>query len=122
MKPMTLKTVTIASVEGCAITGQLHIVDVPPLCTRTHNPLPGSAVSIRYAPVDNTVLEVYSLTEYVHGFVGSMVVRDIEQFAQVVAADCGKLLGVEVGVAARFVLNIGQIVETTARWRPFAKS
>jgi 7-cyano-7-deazaguanine reductase len=117
---MEIKIVTIAPVEGVIIEEQIHIVDLPPLCPRTHNPLAGSTIAITYTPVENQVLEVYNLTDYVHSFYGSQVVRDIEHFAQVVAADCGKALKTQVRVTAEFILNIGQRVRTVAVWKQLA--
>jgi hypothetical protein len=64
------------------------------------------------------VLEVYSLTEYIHGYYGSQVVRDIEQFALVVAEECGTILDTAVEVKVEFVLDIGQRVTTLAVFEP----
>ncbi len=114
---MEIKTVSITGVAGVILQEQTHIVELPPLCPRTHNPLAGSTVTITYAPVENQVLEVYNLTDYVHSFYGSQIVRDIEHFAQVVAADCGQALKTDVRVTADFVLNIGQRVKTQAVWK-----
>jgi NADPH-dependent 7-cyano-7-deazaguanine reductase QueF len=111
-----LKTVTIAQVSGCEIQRQQHIVTVPPLCPATGNPRSGSTVAIVYVPHAHVVLEVYSLSDYVRSFYGSETVRDIEQFAQVVAADCGQALGANTTVTVRFVLDIDQTVETTVTW------
>jgi hypothetical protein len=114
---MPPKTVKIAG-NRASIREQRHCVEVPPLCPKTQNPLAGSTVEIRYTPRANVVLEVYSLTEYIHGFHGSQVVRDIEQFALVVAEECGNVLGAEVEVKVEFVLDIGQRVTTTAVYAP----
>jgi 7-cyano-7-deazaguanine reductase len=114
---MEIKIVSITPVEGVVLQEQTHIVDLPPLCPHTHNPLAGSMVVITYAPVENQVLEVYNLTDYVHSFTGSQIVRDIEHFAQVVAADCGNALKTDVRVTAEFILNIGQRVRTVAVWK-----
>lgn len=114
---LEIKVVTIAPVAGVILEEQTHMVELPPLCPRTHNPLAGSVVTITYVPVENQVLEVYNLTDYVHSFYGSQIVRDIEHFAQVVAADCGKALKADVRVTADFILNIGQRVKTVAVWK-----
>ncbi len=112
-----LKTVMITP-NRATLVRQKHVVDVPPLCPKTHNPLAGSCVEIEYIPRDNQVLEVYALTDHIHGFYGSQVVRDIEQFALVVAQDCGEALSVYVEVRAEFVLNIGQTVTTWVCFDP----
>ncbi len=117
MRKVEIKIVSITPVAGVVLHEQTHIVDLPPLCPRTHNPLAGSTLVITYTPVENQVLEVYNLTDYVHGFVGSETVRDIEHFAQVVAADCGNALKTDVRATVEFILNIGQRVRTVAVWQ-----
>lgn len=89
------------------LTRQIHEIQIPPLCPKTGNPIAGSTLTIAYAPEDE-LLELYSLNEYVAAFIGSNEVRDLEQFAQVVARDCHEALQVKVEVTGRFVLNIGQ--------------
>ncbi len=114
---MEIKIVSITPVAGVVLQEQTHIVDLPPLCPRTHNPLAGSTLVITYKPVENQVLEVYNLTDYVHSFYASETVRDIEHFAQVVAADCGHALQTDVRATVEFILNIGQRVRTVAVWQ-----
>jgi len=104
---MILKTINNPKVSQQ--TKQIHEVEIPPLCPKTENPIKGSMLTITYAPTDS-MLEVYSLNEYIATFIGSNEVRDIEQFTQVVARDCHSILGVEVSVVGRFILNIGQTV------------
>lgn len=101
---MALKTIA-----NPGITKQTHVVDIPPLCPVTHNPVAGSTLTISYTPANN-LLEIYSLRDYVASFAGSETVRDIEQLAIVVAQDCREVLRVNVSVVGRFVLNIGQVV------------
>ena len=84
---------------------QRHIVKVPALCPATGNPQPGSTLTITYIP-EARLLELYSLAEYVHSFIGHQTVRDIEYFAQTLAQDCADALGVPVSVRAHFVLHI----------------
>jgi 7-cyano-7-deazaguanine reductase len=104
---MILKTIPNPKISK--ISKQVHEVDVPPLCPKTANPISGSTLTISYVP-DEKLLEVYSLNEYIASFVGSNEVRDLELLTQVVARDCGSLLGVHVAVIGRFILNIGQTV------------
>lgn len=101
---MALKTIS-----NPGIVKQTHIVSIPPLCPKTHNPVGGSTLTIVYFPEDR-LLEVYSLNEYVNSFIGSNEVRDIEQLVQSVARDCSGVLGVKVTVIGKFVLSIGQTV------------
>ena len=104
---MLLKTINNPKVFNQ--TKQFHEVDIPPLCPKTGNPSAGSTLTITYVP-DELMLEVYSLNEYIASFIGSNEVRDIELFTQVVARDCHNILGVNVSVIGKLVLNIGQIV------------
>lgn len=101
---MALKTITNPGIKK-----QTHVVDIPPLCPRTHNPVAGSTLTISYTPA-NDLLEVYSLQDYVASFAGSETVRDVEQLVIVAARDCREALGVGVFVTGKFVLNISQTV------------
>ncbi len=102
---MALKTINNPQISK--LKKQVHEVEIPPLCPKTGNPIKGSTLAITYIPGDK-LLELYSLNEYVASFIGSQEVRDLELFTQVVARDCHKVLGVEVSVTGKFVLNIGQ--------------
>lgn len=111
---MILKTVTDPRIA--TITRQEHIVALPPLCPATGNPESGE-LAIRYVP-NGKLLEVYALSDYITGFVGSKEVRDIEHLAEVVARDCGEVLGVAVQVTGLFRLNIGQTVKVEVSYDP----
>ncbi len=102
---MALKTIDNPKISK--LKKQIHEVEIPPLCPKTSNPIKGSTLTIAYVPKDK-LLELYSLNEYVASFIGSKEVRDLELFTQVVARDCHEILGVEVSVVGKFILNIGQ--------------
>jgi len=104
---MILKTIDNPKISKT--TKQIHEVEVPSLCPKTGNPITGSTLTIMYAPKKN-LLEVYSLNEYIASFIGSNAVRDLELLTQVVARDCGTVLGVKVSVTRKYILNIGQTV------------
>ena len=104
---MILKTINKPTISK--LTKQTHEVVVPALCPNTANPIAGSTLTITYVP-DDKLLEVYSLNEYVASFIGSKEVRDLELLTQVVARDCHEVLGVNVSVTGKYVLNIGQTV------------
>ena len=104
---MILKTIDNPKISR--ITKQIHEVQIPPLCPKTENPITGSILTITYVPKQK-LLEIYSLNEYVASFKGSQQVRDLELFTQVVAHDCHEVLGVNVFVVGRYILNIGQTV------------
>ena len=104
---MILKTIDNPKISK--ITKQIHEVQVPSLCPKTENPTTGSTLIITYVPKQK-LLEIYSLNDYVALFKGSQEVRDLELFTQVVARDCHDILGVNVFVVGKFILNIGQTV------------
>jgi 7-cyano-7-deazaguanine reductase len=104
---MILKTIANPTISK--IRKQIHEVMVPPLCPKTENPITGSTLTISYVP-DEMLLEVYSLNEYIASFIGSREVRDLELLTQVVARDCHGVLGVNVSVIGKYILNIGQTV------------
>jgi 7-cyano-7-deazaguanine reductase len=96
---------------------QRHVVNVPALCPATHNPQPGSTLTLTYLPAAK-LLELYALTDYVHSFVGHQTVRDIEYFAQTLAQDCADALGVAVSVRTHFVLHLDQMVKLRIKALP----
>jgi 7-cyano-7-deazaguanine reductase len=104
---MILKTIDNPKISR--ITKQIHEVAVPSQCPKTGNPVTGSTLTITYVPGEQ-LLELYSLNEYVASFTGSNEVRDLELLTQVVARDCFDVLGVDVSVVGKYLLNIGQTV------------
>jgi NADPH-dependent 7-cyano-7-deazaguanine reductase QueF len=116
---MILKTINNPKISR--LTKQIHEVVVPPLCPKTGNPITGSSLTITYVPKDR-LLEVYSLNEYLAAFIGSNEVRDLELLTQVVTRDCGKVLGVNVSVTGKYVLNIGQTVICECLSKPSSKT
>jgi 7-cyano-7-deazaguanine reductase len=104
---MILKTIVNPKISK--ISKQIHEVNVPPLCPKTANPISGSTLTIAYVP-DEKLLEIYSLNEYIASFIGSSEVRDLELLTQVVARDCHGVLGVNVAVIGKYILNIDQTV------------
>jgi NADPH-dependent 7-cyano-7-deazaguanine reductase QueF len=104
---MNLKTIDNPRIAK--LSKQTHEVQVPPLCPRTENPIQGSTVTISYAP-DQKLLEIYSLNEYIASFIGSQDVRDLELLTQVIARDCHEILGVQVFVIGKYMLNVGETI------------
>ena len=109
---MILKTIDNPKISK--LTNQINEVQVPPLCPKTGNPITGSSITITYVP-DKKLLEFYSLNEYIASFIGSNEVRDLELLTQVMARDCREVLGVEVTVVGKYILNIGQTVTCECR-------
>ncbi len=116
---MIIKTINNPKISK--LTKQIHAVEVPPLCPKTANPIAGSTLTITYVPKQR-LLEVYSLNEYIASFIGSNEVRDLELLTQVVARDCRKVLGVNVTVIGKYILNIGQTVICECQSKPTAKA
>jgi 7-cyano-7-deazaguanine reductase len=102
---MILKTIKNPTISK--LSKQTNEVHVPPLCPKTGNPIVGSTLTITYIP-NEELLEFYSLNDYIASFVESSEVRDLELFTQIVARDCHEVLGVNVSVTGKFILNIGQ--------------
>jgi len=97
-----------------------HVLLLPELCPASKNPKPGSSVTVRYE-AGARLLELFSLDQYIDGFVGHRIVRDIEFFTQVVGEDCANALGQAVEVFADIELNAvrqRQKVSLTARPTP----
>ena len=87
-----------------------HILDIPPCCPVSGNPLLGSTITIIYRP-QAVVLDVIPLPSYIRQFVGGLrgkdgmiEVRDMEAMIQRIASDCCAALGVAVRVSAFLVL------------------
>ena len=104
---MVLKT--IDNPEISKLRRQIHEVNIPSLCPKTGNPVTGSTLTITYEP-KKKLLEIYSLSEYVASFIGSQDVRDLELLTQVIAHDCHEVLGVQVSVIGKYILNVGQTI------------
>ena len=104
---MILKTIDNPKISK--LIKQTHEAIVPPLCPKTENPIAGSTVTITYTP-DQRLLEIYSLNEYLASFIGSQEVRDLELLTQVIARDCHEVLGVQVFVSGKYILNVGQTI------------
>lgn len=89
---------------------QAHIFDLPQMCPVSHNPQPGSTLTVRYAPAD-VFLEIEGLHRYIQSFVGGKweggtFVRDMEQTIQTIAAHCRAAVGVPVTVEARLRITM----------------
>ncbi len=104
---MILKTIDNPKIAQ--LIKQTHEVEVPSLCPRTENPIKGSTITISYIPIQK-LLEIYSLNEYIASFIGSQEVRDLELLTQVIARDCHEVLGAQVSVIGKYILNVGQTI------------
>lgn len=81
-----------------------HVLHLPELCPVSHNPAPGSTLTLRYV-AGTRLLELFSLDAYIDALIGHPVVRDIEFFVQTVAQDAANAAGVEVTATAEVRLN-----------------
>ena len=73
-------------------TWQEQVLELPELCPHSHNPGPGSALSITYT-AGPWFLELFALEAYLPGFVAHPVVRDNELLAQTVDGGAGSCRG-----------------------------
>lgn len=103
-------------------TKEQHVFALPVCCPISKNPRTGSTLTINYEPQDR-VLEVASLYAYIHSFIGGLrddtgtiIVRDMEQMIERIAADCAAIVGTQVSVRAHLVLLPTQemLLEVTA--------
>lgn len=112
--PYPLKTINNPNPH--LFSEQTHIITLPELCPASHNPGPGSSMSIRYEAAEH-FLELFALEAYFKGYIGHPMVRDIEYLTQEVAKDCSAALGLSVTVTAHIYLAglaQQQILTTTA--------
>lgn len=102
----------------CEEQGVTHTLPLPSCCPVSGNPLPGSAVRIRYR-ARGKVLEVYDLKRYLEGFMGGWgQVRTMEGMVQQIADDAAQAVGVPVAVRASLSLHPGQAMTLRARGNP----
>lgn len=97
----TLKTINNPHPEMHMV--QKHIILLPELCPASKNPVTGSTLTIKYQ-AGQTLLELFALEDYIQGFIGHTIVRDLEYFVQVVAKDCAQVLGYNILVKAHIKL------------------
>lgn len=83
-----------------------HILDIPVCCPVSKNPRSGSAITISYHPVGQS-LEVASLIALIHSFKGglyddegALIVRDMEGMISRIAQECARVLAIPVTVEA----------------------
>ena len=84
----------------------VHTLEIARYCPVSHNPLPGSTLTIRYR-VGECLLEVYALKAYVEAYRGGHTdgTRNMEAMVQQIARDCAAALGVTVSVQADLLLH-----------------
>lgn len=97
----TLKTITNPHPE--IWMKQQHIILLPELCPASKNPATGSTLTIKYT-AEKTLLELFALEDYIKGFIGHQIVRDLEYFVQVIGMDCAEILGHSVVIKANIKL------------------
>lgn len=99
-------------------TEQVHVLRLPELCPASHNPMPGSSITISYRG-KRRFLEVFSLSAYIQASIGHPIVRDVEALTQAVAIDCAEALGQKVEVDGFFELRgMAQTVMTEVVAKP----
>lgn len=94
---------------------QHHSVELPEMCPVSHNPRPGSILTLSYTP-DRWVLEVYGLRVVAHRFVGGFdgnehypAERNMEGAIQLIAQMAADAVVVPVRARADLVLDAGRM-------------
>lgn len=89
---------------------QEHEIPVQPLCPDSHNPRPGSTITIGYWAT-NKVLEVAALYAYIHQYKGGLkndegeiVIRSMEEMVSMTCQHCREALGTAVAVVADWIV------------------
>jgi 7-cyano-7-deazaguanine reductase len=91
--------------KRCSFIEHDHILELPECCPISHNPRPGSTISLSYKGKD-TFLEVYSLRKFVDSYRGGKDgVRSMEGMLQEITQACAQALGVEVRMEAMLHLE-----------------
>ncbi|MDO5102992.1 MAG: hypothetical protein Q4D91_08870 [Lautropia sp.] len=99
-------------------TEQIHVLRLPELCPASHNPMPGSSITVSYRG-KGRFLEVFSLSAYIQASIGHPIVRDVEALTQAIAIDCAQALGQKVEVDGLFELRgLAQTVMTEVVAKP----
>jgi len=96
-----------------------HTLCLPRCCPVSHNPMPGSTVSIRYR-VRERVLEVYALRRYIDSFRGGHPdgTRNMEAMIQKIAQDAATALDTAVFVHAHLQIAPNQEMRLTVTAQP----
>ncbi|HQT65950.1 MAG TPA: hypothetical protein PLO16_15735 [Acidocella sp.] len=82
-----------------------HIVDVPPCCPRSGNPLAGSKLWVSYRP-RGVVFPVEALADMVAEYVGGHgAVREMEGMVQHIASRVSEIVGVRVRCRANLIIR-----------------
>ena len=99
---------TVPNEARCFFTTETHELSLSPCCPVSHNPRPGSILTITYDPVDK-ILEVASLRKYVDSYCGGRgAVRSMEGMIQEIAQSCANCSGVCIIVFADLVIDPDQ--------------
>jgi len=114
-----------SNMQGCDF--EAHTLDLPQCCPVSHNPLPGSTVTICYRP-GAYVLDIVTLYTYIHQYVGGLqdengeiIVRDLEVMIARIAEDCAQVVQVPVSACARLLLTPKQSLYAFVRKKPESK-
>jgi NADPH-dependent 7-cyano-7-deazaguanine reductase QueF len=97
----------------CAFTEHEHILELPVCCPISHNPRPGSTITISYK-AQKGFLEVASLRTYIDSFIGGKDdTRSMEGMLQDIAQTCSNVLGVDVKLASNLFIEPSQTMKVT---------
>lgn len=94
----------------CAFTEHEHELYLPQCCPVSHNPQPGSKVTISYKGKSG-FLEVASLRAFIDSYIGGKgEVRSMEGMLQEIAQTCAEILHVDVKLESYLVIEPGQVM------------
>lgn len=107
--------------QSAVSTLEWHILPLPSMCPVSGNPQPGSVLIALYQPV-GCYLEVYSLHQHIHTFIGGKgAIRDMEGAIQQIAQDCAATLDTLVTVGAVIRLQRGDTMLLMCQGQPDAR-
>jgi len=99
----------------CSSSKITHILELPPCCPVSSNPLPGSKIFISYTP-DKYLLEVISLRKYIDSYQGGKgAIRSMEGMLQAITKDCALAVQVAVTIESELFINPNQQIRLTTQ-------
>lgn len=84
-----------------------HTVEIPECCPVSHNPRPGSVLTVSYFP-DGVVVPVENLVDWVNEYVGghdTRRIRNMEEMVQDIAVRCAEETRVRVRLRANLIIQ-----------------
>lgn len=116
-----MEILTQINEKRCLHTYESHSLDLPVCCPISHNPRPGSRITISYIPGDSFI-EVASLKRYIDSYIGGKgEIRSMEGMLQQIAQDCSNAIKATVKIVAELVILPNQQVRIQCKAYPATK-